>query len=170
MFRSRTKYNSTSAVPSGGRAFGRDITNTATNAVKPVGKKGTTRQAVGASLRPLPTRNSFGRSSSNSGSQQRSSLVSNRMGYSSSQVRQPRQVDEIDRPDVNNPMACTEYVQDIHEHYRQLEVKKMVSSTYMCNQVRVSCGCIVWYYKYCSGYDVRCDTAGILSIVGLIYL
>jgi hypothetical protein len=42
-------------VPSGGRAFGRDITNTATNAVKPVGKKGTTRQRCLPPMLVAPT-------------------------------------------------------------------------------------------------------------------
>ena len=136
MFRShRTKYNSTSASDAcnaGSRRGLRDITNTATNAVKPVGKKSTARQAVGASLRPLPSRSSFGRSTSSS--HQRSSLVSQRMGYTSHTVRRS-EVSEIDKPDVHNPMACTEYVQEIHEHYRQVEARKMVSPTYMCNQV-----------------------------------
>ena len=139
IFRShRSKYTSSSAcdaLPAGSRRGLRDITNvTAPNAVKPVAKQqSSSRQPQGASLMPLPSRSSFGRSSS-SGHQHRSGLVSAPMNYNHAPLRRAP-VSEIDQSDVNNPMACTEYVEDIYEYHRQQEVRKMVSASYMRKQV-----------------------------------
>lgn len=55
---------------------------------------------------------------------------------------------DIDSQDRHNPLAATEYANDIHAYYRRVEPKFRVSPDYMANQVRhsttglcVGCAC-----------------------------
>ena len=49
---------------------------------------------------------------------------------------------DIDSLDENNPLAATEYVNDIYSYYRRAEPRYRVSPTYMASQVCALCGCL----------------------------
>lgn len=48
---------------------------------------------------------------------------------------------DIDAADRNNPLAATDYVNDIYSYYRRVEPKFRVSPDYMGNQVRGTTPC-----------------------------
>ncbi|RYY73481.1 hypothetical protein EON63_19970, partial [archaeon] len=49
-----------------------------------------------------------------------------------------REVDDIDSRDAGNPLLCTGYVNDLYEHFHQLEQEYRVSGRYMQGQELVN--------------------------------
>jgi len=93
--------------PRGGRRQSRDATNDASEV---------------AAVAPAPIRNS---SSAVAPAPERSSAVA------PVRARSARVPDDIDARDAREPLAQTEYVQDMYEYFRKQELENVVSATYM---------------------------------------
>jgi len=105
---------------------------TQSGAVKPTALKPRDPEATAAALRPRAS------STANKSGSSLSSLLQSRSEYASvkrQQVASP--LPDIDSKDKHNPLAASEYAQDIYCYYRRVEPRFAVPADYMTSQVGV---------------------------------
>jgi len=100
------------------RAFGRDITNAAPEAVS-------SKAAIKPHVFSVVNTDSF-------------SAASESKENSDSSINDPREymnraVDDIDSRDAGNPLLCTEYVNDMYDHFHTQEKECLISPDYIRN-------------------------------------
>ena len=106
------------------RAFGRDITNS-TNSLPDTGK-----DALGKVMPPAPAVSTA-----------RVDDIMIEGNFNNSMGDRPymdRPSDDIDARDVDNPLLCTEYVNQMYDNFSIMEKETAVSPTYMSKQTFIN--------------------------------